>query len=59
MVEENIPLIDRLRAGEIVTCEKCHKGHFDNNFENADKSNYFHCDTCDNFIHIQPNITVE
>lgn len=57
--QNGMTLFEKLRAGEEVLCEKCKTGHYDNKFKSADKMWEFHCDTCDNFIRVEPNIVVE
>ena len=50
--------LEKLRKGQEVVCEVCGKGIYETT-ANYETSNYFHCNNCDNFIHITPNIIVE
>lgn len=59
MDERNEGLINRLRTGEKILCPKCHKGYFDVSGDNLENSNYFHCDNCDNYVHVNFPIDIE
>ena len=58
-MEERI--IDRLRRGEKIKCGVCNKDYYDNDFENAHVSNYFHCSNpdCKGSVHEQKIINIE
>ena len=53
-------VIEKLRNGEKVKCDVCHKSYYDVSSPNRKYSNYFHCEdpNCTGYIHIQKAIKV-
>ncbi len=52
-------LLERLRNGETIRCEKCGIGHYDVSGNNISKNNSFHCDNCDNYVHVNFPVDIE
>lgn len=59
MAEKRV--IDLLRRGNKVLCPVCKKYFFDNNDENREYSNYFHCEDekCSGYVHEQKAINID
>lgn len=63
-MEENskktqMPLIDKLRNGEIIECVKCHKGHYVTDKKYITISHEFNCNNCGSPVRVTPNIIVD
>lgn len=59
MAEERV--VDRLRRGEKIVCDVCHKDYYDVSSPNREFTNYFHCENpeCKGCVHIQKAISIE
>lgn len=52
-------LIERLRSGEIISCDKCKKGHYVTSATDIKASNFFYCTSCGNYVHVSLDVTVD
>ena len=59
MAEERV--IDKLRRGEKIICDACHKHYYDVSSPNREFTNYFHCEnpTCKGCVHIQKALNID
>lgn len=45
-------IIDRLRSGEKIACEKCGEGYYVTEAKDPSISHFFHCNKCSNHINV-------
>ena len=48
------PIIERLRRGEIIICEECKKGIYITNASDISISHEFYCERCGSVIRVTP-----
>lgn len=51
-ISNQTDIIQRLRSGEKIKCEKCDDGYFITDVKDISISHFFHCNKCNNHINV-------